>query len=160
MENASKSLLIAGSILVCILIIAAGMYIYNTSSSSIQTSTITMSTSEIEAYNTKYTMYEGEQTGANIKSLVGVLVSNASTNKDENTKIPGLSLGKDKNILDSGIPENGETSMYLDMLQDIKHNLENKHRYWVEVSYQKNGLIDYINISYDKDHVIEPMSRN
>ena len=41
-----------------------------------------------------------------------------------------------------------------------KQKLENKHRYWVEVSYQKNGLIDYINVSYDKDHVIEPMSRN
>ena len=160
MENASKSLLIAGSILVCILIIAVGMYIYNSSGSSIQASVATMSTSEIEAYNVKYTMYEGEQTGANIKSLMGVLVSNASTNEDENSKIPGVSLEKDKKILDSGIPENGETSNYLDSLQDMKQNLENKHKYWVEVSYQKNGLIDYINISYDKDQVIEPMSRN
>lgn len=160
MENASKSLLIAGSILVCILIIAVGMYIYNSSGSSIQASVTTMSTSEIEAYNVKYTMYEGEQTGANIKSLMGVLVSNASTNEDENSKIPGVSLEKDKKILDSGIPENGETSNYLDSLQDMKQNLENKHKYWVEVSYQKNGLIDYINISYDKDQVIEPMSRN
>ena len=160
MENASKSLLIAGSILVCILIIAVGMYIYNTSGSSIQASVSTMSTSEVEAYNTKYTMYEGEQTGASIKSLVGVLVSNASTNGDENTKIPGLSLEKDKKIIDSGIPVDGETSVYLDSLQEIKHNLENKHRYWVEVSYQKNGLIDYINVSYDKNHLIEPMSRN
>ena len=160
MENASKSLLIAGSILVCILIIAVGMYIYNTSGSSIQASVTTMSTSEIEAYNSKYTMYEGEQTGANIKSLVGVLASNASTNEDENSKIPGLSLENKKDILDSGIPENGETSPYLDSLQEIKQKLENKHRYWVEVSYQKNGLIDYINVSYDKNHVIEPISRN
>lgn len=160
MENASKALLIAGSILVCILIVAVGMFIYNSSGSSIQSSVSTMSTSEIEAYNVKYTMYEGEQTGANIKSLVGVLVSNASTNEDENDRIPGLCLEYEKDTMDSGIPENGETSTYLDALQDIKHNLENKHKYWVEVSYQKNGLIDYINISYDKANVIEPMSRN
>lgn len=160
MENASKSLLIAGSILVCILIIAAGMYIYNTSGSSIQTSVTTMSTSEIEAYNNKYIAYEGEQTGSNIKSLVGVLASNVSLNEDENSKIPGLYLEKDKKMMDSGIPENGETSNYLDILQDIKRNIESKHRYWVEVSYQKNGLIDYINISYDKNHTVEPKSRN
>ena len=160
MENSSKALLIAGSILVCILVIAVGMYIYNTSGSSIQASVSTMSTSEIEAYNVKYTMYEGEQTGATVKSLVGVLASNASTNEDENTKIPGLYFEYNKDFMDSGIPENGETSIYLDELQKIKHNLQNKHKYWVEVSYQKNGLIDYINVSYDKEHVIEPMSRN
>lgn len=160
MENASKSLLIAGSILVCILIIAVGMYIYNTSGTSIQTSVSTLSTSEKEAYNVKYTMYEGEQTGANVKSLVGVLASNVSANEDENTKIPGLYFEYNKEFLDSGIPENGETTEYLDKLQEIKNNLQNKHKYWVEVNYQKNGLIDYINISYDKANVIEPMSRN
>lgn len=160
MENSSKALLIAGSILVCILVIAVGMYIYNTSGSSIQASVSSMSTSEIEAYNVKYTMYEGEQTGATVKSLVGVLASNASTNEDENTKIPGLYFEYNKEFMDSGIPENGETSIYLDELQKIKHNVQNKHKYWVEVSYQKNGLIDYINVSYDKEHVIEPMSRN
>ncbi len=160
MENASKSLLIAGSILLCILLIAAGMFIYNTSGATIQTSMASMSTEEIEAYNIKYTMYEGEQTGANVKSLVGVLISNASTNEDENTKIPGLYVENKKEVLDSSVPENGEISTYLDSLQSIRQSLENKHKYWVEVSYQKNGLIDYINISYDKTRVIEPMSRN
>lgn len=161
MENASKSLLIAGSILVCILFVAVGMFIYNTSGSSIQSSVSTLSTSEIEAYNVKYTMYEGEQTGANVKSLVGVLISNASTNEDENTRIPGLYLeSSNEKLMDSGLPENGEISSYLNALQEIRQNLESKHKYWVEVNYQKNGLIDYINISYDKANVVEPMSRN
>lgn len=160
MENTSKSLLIAGAILLCILIVAVGMYIYNTSGASIQTSISTMSTSEIEAYNVKYTMYEGEQTGSNVKSLVGVLISNASTNEDENTRIPGLYIENNGEYLDSGLPEDGEISPYLNALQEIRQNLESKHKYWVEVSYQKNGLIDYINVSYDKTNVVEPMSRN
>ena len=160
MENASKSLLIAGSILICIILVAVGMYIYNTSGTKIQSSMDSMSTQELETFNIKYTMYEGEQTGANIKSLIGVLTSNASTNEDETTKIPGVCLENNNEIISSSIPKNGEITSYLDSLQKIRQCLENKHKYWVEVNYQKNGLIDYINISYDKNHLIEPMKRN
>ena len=35
MENASKALLIAGAILICILLIAIGMYIYNSANSTV-----------------------------------------------------------------------------------------------------------------------------
>ena len=37
MENASKALLIAGAILICILLIAIGMYIYNSAQGTIKT---------------------------------------------------------------------------------------------------------------------------
>ncbi len=163
MDNASKSLMIAGVILVCILIVAVGMYVYKNSGSSIEDSMHTMSTTEIDTSNAIYTMYEGEQTGAKVKSLVGVLISNAKTNANENTKIPGLYLeNKDsvRNSFDSGLPENGESTLYIDALQKIRQKLDPKHKYWVEINYQNNGLIDYINISYDKTHMIEPMKRN
>ena len=44
MENASKALIIAGAILISILIIAIGMYIYTNSESSIRNATSQMST--------------------------------------------------------------------------------------------------------------------
>lgn len=163
MENSSKTLIIVGAVLICIMIIAVGMYIYNTSQSSIDVSMTTMSTSEIEAFNARYTIYEGEQTGSNVKSLVGVLISNAKTNSEENTKIPGIYLENKENTgdsMNSGLPENGESSLYINALQDIRQQIDSKHKYWVEVNYQSNGLIDYINISYDKNNIIEPMSRN
>ena len=163
MENASKALLIAGAILICILLVAVGMYIFNGSNSSIESSIATMSTQEIETFNTKYTMYEGEQSGANVKALLGTLISNSNTNKGEITKIPGVYFENYKNNkekIDSSLPIDGENAEYLDVLQNIKHNIDNKHKYWVEFNFQNNGLIDYVNISYDKNHIIEPMSRN
>ena len=120
MENASKALMIAGAIIVCIMIVAVGMYINSNASSSIEDSMDTMSTTEIETSNATYTMYEGEQTGAKVKSLVGVLISNAKTNANENARIPGLYLeNKDsvKNSFDSGLPENGDSALYIDALQ-------------------------------------------
>lgn len=163
MENASKALAIAGAVLIGIMIVAVGMYSYSNSGASIEDSMDTMSTTEIETSNAAYTMYEGEQTGAKVKSLVGVLISNAKTNANENAKIPGLYLeNKDsvKKSFDSGLPQDGESTLYIDALQKIRQKLDPKHKYWVEINYQNNGLIDYINISYDKSKMIEPMKRN
>ena len=55
MENASKALLIAGAILLCILIIAIGMFIYNSASSTITDSMSTLSTQEVDAFNNQFT---------------------------------------------------------------------------------------------------------
>ena len=133
MENATKAFIVAGVILVCVLIVAVGMYVYKASASSIEDTMTTMSTQEIESYNSKYTMYEGEQSGTNVKSLVGLLISNVKNSRNEKTKIPGMYFeNKNDDNLDSGIP----------------------------VNYQSNGLIDYINISYTKENIIEPMKRN
>ena len=68
MENASKALLIAGAILLCILIIAIGMFIYNSAQSTITESMNSMSTQEIEAFNNQFSGYEGVQSGSNIKA--------------------------------------------------------------------------------------------
>ena len=50
MENASKALLIAGAILLCILIIAIGMFIYNSAQGTIVSSMNSLSTQEVEAF--------------------------------------------------------------------------------------------------------------
>lgn len=161
MENASKALLIAGAILIVVLIIGAGMFITNTSKGSVDQAMLSMSTQEIDAFNLKFTMYDGEQPGANIKALIGTLISNSNVNKAEVTKIPGVYFElSDKSTLDSGIPEPGNNSEYVKGLEKIKGLIEAKHKYWVEISYQDNGLLDYINISYDKTKTVEPILRN
>lgn len=162
MENSSKALLIAGAIIICVLLVAVGMFIYNSAGASIDDSMTAMSTSEIEAHNAEYTMYDGEQTGANVKALCRIVISNANLNKDEVAQIPGIYFEdiKHNENLDSGLPEEGNTSEYLDAIQEIQSSVDTKHKYWVEVNYQKNGLIDYINISYDPNDLIEPMKRN
>ena len=79
MENASKALIIAGAILLSILIIAIGMFIYTSSQSTINDSLTQMNTQEIEAFNSQFTIYDGAQTGAKLKSMCGTLIANANT---------------------------------------------------------------------------------
>lgn len=155
MENASKALLIAGAILLCILIIAIGMFIYNSASSTITDSLTSMSTQEIDAFNNQFTGYEGAQTGSNVKALMGRLIANADTYRDEPAKVPQVYINQLSNTKrnnmeakfsanDAGMPQN-----YITTLGKIRNSVETKHEYWIEINFQDNGIIDYLIISYD-----------
>ena len=75
-----------------ILIIAIGMYIYNSASSTITSSVSSMSTQEKDAFNNQFTAYENAQTGSKVKALIGVLIANSNTYEDEVAKIPTLTI--------------------------------------------------------------------
>ena len=156
MENSTKALLIAGSILVAILIVAVGMFVYNNASGTATDSMTSMSTQEIDVFNKQFDIYEGLQSGSQIKTLMGILLTNANTNKDEPTRIPGVGINKclntDKEQMHAPVPESGDISQYIDIIGEIRNRLDKKHDYWVELSYQSNGLVDYITITYDPDN--------
>ncbi len=152
MENASKALLIAGAILLCILIIAIGMFIYNSASSTITDSLTSISTQEVEAFNNQFISYEGVQTGSNIRALMGRLIANADTYADEPTKVPAFTLidasdaAKYEGI---AVTVAGETQDYIDDCGKVRNSAESKHEYYVIINYQKNGLIDQVYIMYN-----------
>lgn len=156
MENASKALIIAGAILLSILIIAIGMFIYNNAQSTINNSMTSFSTQEIEAFNNNFESYKGNQTGSNVNTMLTRLIGNAKTFADETTKIPSVYINKVGAANDSGNfkvnPVNdgsGSQQNYIDQLTRAKNKIEAKHTYWVAFSYQDNGLIDYIMVTYD-----------
>ena len=157
MENASKALLIAGAILLCILIIAIGMFIYNSAQSTITDSLTSLSTQEVEAFNNQFTSYEGVQTGSNVRALMGRLIGNADTYADEPAKIPAIYINKTKSgssgnaAIDCVVNSAGNTQNYIDYCGKIRNQVETKHEYYVEISYQKNGLIDYVYITYEAE---------
>lgn len=68
MENASKALIIAGAILLSILIIALGVFVFNQAKSSIGNTGL--SDQEVAAFNSKFDSYEGKQLGSSVRSLV------------------------------------------------------------------------------------------
>ena len=70
MENASKALIIAGAILLSILIIAIGMYIYTSSHNSISEAGSQISEQEKTSFNQQWNTYEGAQGGNNVKALL------------------------------------------------------------------------------------------
>lgn len=75
MENASKALIIAGAILISISLITLGVLIFKQASGFSNTDAI--SEVEKETFNSKFTQYEGTQSGRNIKTIYNkVLVNN------------------------------------------------------------------------------------
>lgn len=160
MENTTKALLIAGGIIICVLLVSVGIFVYSNSENKVISAVSSMSTTEKEAYNSKYMLYDGNQTGSDIKQLIGKLIANSNSNKDNLAKIPGVFLEDESSSYDSGLPDSSDLSNYTKELENIRSHVEAKHKYWVEISFQTNGLIDYFTISYDENNIIEPMNRN
>ena len=105
MENASKALIIAGAILISILIIGLGVFIYNQASGTV--SKANLSSQEAMAQNNQFTAYFGDKcSAATVKSLCTAVNSNniTSTNADE-LKYIGLVY-----IEKSGSSDNSSTS--------------------------------------------------
>lgn len=77
MENTSKSLIIAAAILLSILIISIGVYIYNNSVGSTKNA-ITSKDLEMQLmqFNKQYEMYEGIQSSNNVKQLLNMVIRN------------------------------------------------------------------------------------
>ena len=76
MENASKALLIAGAILICILLIAVAMYIYNSATASLDTAVNKMSSQDKDMYNAAVKPYIGESVkGSGVKTMIDEIIS-------------------------------------------------------------------------------------
>lgn len=82
MENATKALLIAGSVLIVILLIALGMRIFNSTSGTADQVEGTMQTTEMAMFNNKFLSYSGSQSGSNVKALANVVIAhNANSSR-------------------------------------------------------------------------------
>ncbi len=152
MENASKALIIAGAILLSILIIAIGMYIYTSSQATITQSMDGMTTSELEAFNSNFTSYAGAQTGSQVKALIGRLIANGKTYVEEPEKVPALISCDTANItcsanMDSAGMDNLNT--YVTNLNSMSNQVKLKHKYWLVVNMGGSGLVESIEIHYD-----------
>lgn len=87
MENASKALLIAGAILICILLIAIGMYIYQSAQSTITTAAAQMRQRDKEMYNAAIQRYIGQsKKGSDVKQMINEVISNNNQNVNESGK--------------------------------------------------------------------------
>lgn len=87
MENASKALLIAGAILICILLIAIGMYIYQSAQGTIQTAAGQMGQQEKEMYNSMIKKYIGRsKKGSDVKLMIDAVISQNNQYVNESGK--------------------------------------------------------------------------
>ncbi len=85
MENASKALIIAGAILLSILIIGLGMYIYQQANSATQGTNL--DPTKAQAYNGEFLQYEGVRTGTDVKALVSAISNHNRVNADDVSRL-------------------------------------------------------------------------
>lgn len=89
MENASKALLIAGAILVCILLIGVGMLVFQSIGGTVDESMKQVSAQEKNAFNSQFQSYEGDRvSGSKVRALLNIVRSNNTeiNNDDEDPK--------------------------------------------------------------------------
>lgn len=131
MENASKALLIAASVLIVILLIAFGMKIFTTSSKPVDNVEGAINSTEIATFNSKFLSYAGtNKTAAQVKSLANVIIASNSTNVNHKVKIKVLG--------------NGAT----DSANDISNYVANlTGSFTIEISYGTNGYVENVTIS-------------
>lgn len=81
MENATKALLIAGSVLIAILLIAMGVRIFSSTSSTVESSEATMQATAITTFNTQFAGYLNKQlTASQASTLVQKIIASNAVN--------------------------------------------------------------------------------
>ena len=157
MENASKALIIAGAILLSILIIAIGMYIYTSSHNSISEAGSQISEQEKTSFNQQWNTYEGAQGGNNVKALLQKVIANCNTNQQEAQRLVDVYCSK---ATQNGTPDDIKISVSTAVattadgavakLTALRGKIEARHTYFVTIEYSaKTSLVNRIVIRYD-----------
>jgi hypothetical protein len=126
LENASKALIIAGAILLAILIIGLGVYIYRQAAGVIDTET--MDQLVVSQFNAQFEPYLGNNvSGSNVKQLIKII--NASNRAKED--LPVTFKVDDQPDNDSSTIKSGNTYKI--------ESSENKAGYIEKITITKNG---------------------
>ena len=120
MENASKALIIAGAILLAILIIVLGVYIFNQAKSSTNMDELT--NQQVQAHNNTFENYEGSINGTQAKALIDAIRNNNQTMPD---------LG-DISVTSNVVSMNNEKDN--SKLADLKNAFETTSKYTVKIT--------------------------
>ena len=126
-----------------------------------------MVTIELQAFNSNFTSYEGEQTGSQVKALIQKLIANAKTYTEEPKKIPRVkyNISEDDKTKAKDWQENDKggkiTSSvltsdaqgqkdYTKALSELSNGISAKHTYFVDLNTMDEELINEIIIYYDE----------
>lgn len=163
MSNSSKMIFVAGAVLVSVVIIALSLFVFSNAQGRVNDSMKTMSSSEVEGFNSTYISYQGKQNGSQVKAMINRILANVNTYEEIPEQIPCVSYNtamnsseKDPNKnLDGvsvGVKYSKQTAMYLSYLNFLSKGLEAKHTYYIVMTYSDSGIISGITINYDENN--------
>ncbi|MCI8482660.1 MAG: hypothetical protein HFJ27_06455 [Clostridia bacterium] len=144
MENASKALLIAGAILICILLIGVGMMVFNGARDGIDEAILNMSAQQKDMFNQNFSRYVGERvTGTNVRALLQNIISSNTTNKDISGKLVAIEAPSDL----GGTITPAEGDAKANEISQMRTKVNTGKTYKVTANYNSDtGLIDKIKI--------------
>lgn len=141
MENASKALIIAGSILVSIVIITLGVMIVSNVRETIQKSS-SLSEQEIATYNDPYQAYIGTRSGTQARNLCDLVKNHNNANIDDETRQIVVQTS-DASTVTTAPTKQVEPSS----IDAIRTTLKSGKTYTISLGYDKNsGLVVAVGI--------------
>ena len=162
MENASKALIIAGAILLSILIIALGIYVFNMAKNA--SSTSSLDELEVSQYNQQFTNYRGKQLGSGVISLLDKVIANAVANKESDDRLPDVHvIGGTTNTYSANVisAAGSDNTLNVDALGRIRNRIAERHYYYVRMDTDAtSGLIRDIRIYYDENTYRNEIEQN
>ena len=142
MENATKALLIAGSVLIAILLIAMGVKIFNSTSGTTQSAQSTMDATSVAMFNNKWYKYVGtNKSKSTAISLLNEVLVNNSTNSNRRVYVTFTKDGTTSGAL--------YTSSHLTGVingNTYKTSFANKSTFTIEVATDSDGYVNLIRI--------------
>lgn len=148
MENASKALIIAGSILITLIVISLGIVVFNNFRDSSERNS-SLTAEEIANFNNQFTKYSGESVaGSQVNDLIQKVISVNIASKNEGRAINDRyveitfdSISGGSQTIKGDVTE-GYTKSNTSYLNKVKSN----QMYKVELEYTK-GVITKINVT-------------
>lgn len=142
MENASKALIIAGAVLIGILIISMGVLLATTLQKTAKTHYTSMSTNEIQKFNSEITKNFIIENGNTYITAQGIITLKNILLTEKYSGIVKLKLfrneiSKQEDFIDKFESE-GKFLSYYGL---------NEQKYAVDISYSEQGMIDNVTIS-------------
>lgn len=146
MENASKALIIAGAILLSILIIGIGVYIYQGAAGTIQKANL--NSQEINQYNSEFLAYEGENvSGTQAMALCDLVKQHNLANQTDLSKQIEIVTTKDAEDKDAS----SFTATQTATATNAKKSLRSGYTYTITYGYDsKTGFVTQIGINQNK----------
>lgn len=152
MENSSKSLIITGTILLSILIVSLGVFIYN---NSVGSTTDSIKDKDLEMqlmqFNKQYEIYEGVQNGSSIKQLLNMASrNNQELYQRQDTVFLCVCIRSNSSkflsklpraTLKSALKDREYGVRYPNIIKEVSSYLGVNEKYNIEFKYNKYGYI-------------------
>ncbi len=153
MENITQALIIVGSVLIVLLIIAMSILVFNIAKDPVSKSVDNMSKEERSFFNSKFKTYEGGRiAGLEAKALINLSMQNAyhQLSLEEKERIPEIILKTRTNtypLSRAQINSTNNAETYKNIFQEMLNKTINTSFYSVEIKLNaKNGIVNDIYI--------------